>query len=62
MDNFVIKFYAFFKKSLKIPNEEIRISKSKNRQHNGQMKNNKRINNDLLNIHIKLKIEQHEPY
>ena len=57
MDNFVIKFYTFFKKSLKIPNEEIRISKSKNRQHNGQMKNNKRINNDLLNIHIKLKIE-----
>ena len=34
----------------------IRISK-KNRQHNGQMKKYKRTNNDLQNIHIKLKIE-----
>jgi len=36
----------------------IRISK-KNRQHNGQKKKiqNKRTNNDLQNIHIKLKIE-----
>jgi len=34
----------------------IRISK-KNRQHNGQTKNHKRTNNDLQNIHIKLKIE-----
>jgi hypothetical protein len=34
----------------------IRISK-KNRQHNGQKKNYKRTNNDLQNIHIKLKIE-----
>jgi hypothetical protein len=33
----------------------IRISK-KNRQHNGQKKKYKRINNDLQNIHIKLKI------
>jgi len=32
----------------------IRISK-KNRQHNGQK--NKRTNNDLQNIHIKLKIQ-----
>ena len=29
----------------------------KNRQHNGQMKTYKRTNNDLQNIHIKLKIE-----
>ena len=34
----------------------IRISK-KNRQHNGQKKKEKRTNNDLQNIHIKLKIE-----
>jgi hypothetical protein len=34
----------------------IRISK-KNRQHNGQKKKYKRKNNDLENIHIKLKIE-----
>jgi hypothetical protein len=32
------------------------ISK-KNRQHNGQKKKYKRTNNDLENIHIKLKIE-----
>ena len=32
----------------------IRISK-KNRQHNGQNKKDKRTNNDLQNIHIKLK-------
>jgi hypothetical protein len=37
----------------------IRISK-KNRQHNGQKKKYKRTNNDLQNIHIKLKIELDE--
>ena len=36
----------------------IRIHKSKkNRQHNGQQKKNKGINNDLQSIHIKWKIE-----
>ena len=35
----------------------IGIRKSKNRQHNGQKKKCKRINNDLQTIHIKLKIE-----
>ena len=41
----------------------IRIRKSKkNRQHNGQEKKNKRTNNDLQNIHVKLKIELHEPH
>jgi len=41
----------------------IRIRKSKkNRQHNGQKKRDKRTNNDLQNIHIKLKIEEHEPH
>ena len=34
----------------------IRILK-KNRQHNGQKKKYKGTNNDLQNIHIKLKIE-----
>ena len=34
----------------------IRISKN-NRNHTGKKKNNKRTNNDLQNIHIKLKIE-----
>ena len=33
----------------------IRIRISKNRQHNSQKKKYKRTNNDLLNIHIKLK-------
>jgi hypothetical protein len=41
--------------------EVIRIRKSKkNRQHNDQKKKYKRTNNDLQNIHIKLKIEEHE--
>jgi hypothetical protein len=36
----------------------IRIRKSKkDRQHNGQTKKDKRTNNDLQNIHIKLQIE-----
>jgi hypothetical protein len=35
----------------------IRIRMWKNRQHNGQTKKYKRTNNDLQNIHIKLKIE-----
>ena len=37
-------------------NQNPYISK-KNRQHNGQKKKYKRTNNDLQNIHIKLKIE-----
>ena len=35
----------------------IRIYKSEDRQHNGQKKRDKRTNNNLQNIHIKLKIE-----
>ena len=35
----------------------IRIRKLKDRQHNDQKKKDKRTNNDLQNIHIKLKIE-----
>jgi hypothetical protein len=34
----------------------MRVSK-KNRQYNGQKNKDKRTNNDLQNIHIKLKIE-----
>jgi hypothetical protein len=41
----------------------IRIRKSKkDRQHNGQKKKYKGTNNDLQNIHIKLKIEEHGPH
>jgi hypothetical protein len=36
---------------------EIRSRKSKDRQYNGQNKKNKVRNNDLQNIHIKLKFE-----
>jgi len=35
----------------------IGIRKSKNRQHNGQKKKDKRTNNDQQSIHIKLKNE-----
>jgi hypothetical protein len=46
------------KTSLKIPKGIIRISISKNnRRHNGQKKKDKKTNNDLQNIHIKLKFE-----
>jgi hypothetical protein len=42
--------------------EVIRIRKSKkNRQHNGQKKKSKRTNNNLQNIHIKIKNEKHKP-
>ena len=41
----------------------IRIRKSKkDRQKNGQKKKDKMTNNDLQNIHTKLKIEKHEPH
>ena len=33
---------------------------SKNRQNTGQKKKYKRTNNDLQNIHVKLKIEKHK--
>ena len=35
----------------------IRIRKSKDRQHNGQTKKDKKTNNDLQSIRIKLKID-----
>jgi hypothetical protein len=44
--------------SIEDTKEIIRIRKSKkDRQHNGRKKKDKMINNDLQNIHIKLKIE-----
>jgi hypothetical protein len=52
--------------SLVISGEEWRdtkevIRKSKDRQHNGQKKKDKRTYNDLQNIHVKLKIESLVP-
>jgi hypothetical protein len=38
------------------------MCKSKDRQQNSEMKNDKRTNNDLQTLHIKLKIELHEPH
>jgi hypothetical protein len=35
----------------------IKIRISKNRKHNGQKKKYKKTNNDLQNIHIKLKVK-----
>ena len=35
----------------------IRIRKSKDRQYNGQMKNDKKTSNDLQTVHRKLKID-----
>ena len=48
------------KKSLKIPkgNQNPYIEE----EQTTQRKSTKRTNNDLQNIHIKLKIEQHEPH
>jgi hypothetical protein len=40
-----------------MPRGVIRIRESKDRQHNGQKKKERRTNNDLQNIHIKLKLE-----
>jgi hypothetical protein len=45
------------KLSLTYQREVIRIRKSKNRQHNSQKKKYKRTNDDLQNIHTKIKIE-----
>jgi hypothetical protein len=37
--------------------DNTKAKRQKNRQHNGHKKKDKRRNNDLQNIHIKLKIE-----
>jgi len=50
--------YSVVQKEFEDTKEVIRIRKSKkDRQHNGQKKKDKRTNNDLQNMHIKLKIE-----
>ena len=52
-----------YEEELEDPKVSIRISKlKKNRNRNAQKKKYKRTNNDLQNIHIKLKIELHEPH
>ena len=51
----ITTFWYSVAKSLKITKEQ--SESKKNRQHNGQKKKHKRTNNDLQNIHIKLKIE-----
>jgi len=58
-DPFVLdKMWLLFKEEFEDTKGVIRIRISKkNRQHNGQKKKYKRTNNDLQNIHIKLKIE-----
>jgi hypothetical protein len=55
-------FFAIIKEEFEDTKGVIRICISKNRQHKGQKKKYKRTNNDLQNIHIKLKIEYHEPH
>ena len=57
---FIIKKYIFYTRKEELENTKgvKRIRKSKkNRQHSGQQKKYNRTNNDLQNIHIKLKIE-----
>jgi hypothetical protein len=45
-----------------IPTGVSKVSpQQRNRLLNGQKKKYKRTNNDIQNIHIKLKIEYHEP-
>ena len=55
-----IYFYNFKYEEFEDTKGVIRSRKSKkNRKHNGQKKKYKRTNNDLQNMHIKLKIESH---
>ena len=58
-DSVIVKiFLANYSEEFEDTKWVIRICISKkNRQHNGQNKKYKRTNNDLQNIHIKLKIE-----
>jgi hypothetical protein len=51
-----------FQEELEDTKGVIRIRKSKkNKRHNGWKKKYKRTDNDLQNMHIKLKTEKHEP-
>ena len=49
----ILLIYTLFEDSKGV----IRSRKSEDRQCNGQKKKDKRTNNDLQNIHIKLKVE-----
>ena len=62
LENFYRILTIFNKFENEDTKEVIRICKSKDRQHNSQKKKYKRTNNDLQNIHIKQKIEKHEPH
>ena len=56
-NNIILAKIKLLEEEFEDTKEAIRIRISKNRQHNGQKKKYKRTNNDLQNIHIKLKIE-----
>jgi hypothetical protein len=57
------EFFCLLQEEFDDTNGVIRIHISKkNRQHNDQKEKYNRTNNDLQNIHIKLKIEYHEPH
>ena len=56
-NNIILAKIKLLEEEFEDTKEAIRIRISKNRQHNGQKKKYKRANNDLQNIHIKLKIE-----
>jgi hypothetical protein len=48
---------GYDKKSSKTPRVQSESATQRRTQHNGQKKKHKRKNNDLQNMHIKLKIE-----
>jgi len=54
---FLIARMRWYKYEFEDTKEVIRIRKSKDVQPNGQKKKDKRINNDLQTLHIKLTIE-----
>jgi len=57
-NNFIPSENVYYEEEFEDNKGVNRISKSKNRQHNGQMKKHKtKTKNDLQNIHIKQKIE-----
>ena len=53
----MLAYYAYVEEEFEDTKGEIRIRKSKDRQHNGQKKKYKRTNNDLQTLHIELNIE-----
>ena len=62
MESFLLlKIWSFLQK-FENTKGVIKSCKSKDSQHHGQKKNDKRTNNDLQNTTKKTKIEQHEPH